>query len=57
MTALVTMSRRERDRASVLAQLAKGRASQVHAAEVLGLGVRQLNHLARGLDAAALERG
>jgi len=51
MTALVTMSRRELDRASVLAQLAEGRVSQVQAAELLGLGVRQVRRLSRAYAA------
>lgn len=51
MTALVTMSRRELDRASVLAQLAEGRVSQMQAAELLGLGVRQVRRLSRAYAA------
>lgn len=47
MTALVTMSRRELDRAGVFARIAEGRLTQVRAAELLGLTVRQVRRLCR----------
>lgn len=45
MTALVTMSRRDLDRATVLAQLAEGRLSQKQAAKLLSLSTRQVRRL------------
>ncbi len=47
MTALVTMSRRELDRAGVLARVAEGRLTQKRAADLLGLSVRQMRRLCR----------
>ncbi len=47
MTALVTMSRRELDRAGVLARVTEGRLTQIRAAELLGLSVRQVRRLCR----------
>jgi hypothetical protein len=47
MTALVTMSRGELDRAGVVARVAEGRLTQAHAAELLGLSVRQVRRLCR----------
>ena len=51
MTALVTMSRKEIDRASVFARIAEGRLTQVHAAEMLGLSIRQVRRLCRRYEA------
>ena len=47
MTALVTMSRGELDRAGVVARVAEGRLTQAHAAELLRLSVRQVRRLCR----------
>jgi len=47
MTALVTMSRRDLDRAGVLARIAEGRLTQVQAAEQLGLRARQVRRMSR----------
>ena len=51
MTALVTMSPKEIDRASVLAQVTEGRLTQVHPAEILGLSVRPVRRLCRRYEA------
>jgi hypothetical protein len=47
MTALVLMSRRELDRAGVLARVTEGSLTQVQAAQQLGLSVRQVRRLLR----------
>ena len=47
MTALVTMSRRELDRAGVLARITEGRLTQVRGAELMALSVRQVRRLCR----------
>ncbi len=47
MTVLVTMSRGELDRGGVLARIAEGHLTQVRAAELLGLSVRQVRRLCR----------
>ena len=51
MTALVTMSRKEIDRAGVVARIAERRLTQVHGAEMLGLSVRQMRRLCRLYEA------